>query len=32
MPCPACNLTDEDAAPRLPADFKTAFDKDGSQH
>jgi hypothetical protein len=22
MPCPACNLTDEDAAPRLPAGFK----------
>jgi hypothetical protein len=32
MPCPACNIADENSAPRLPNGFKTEFDKDGSRH
>jgi hypothetical protein len=32
MPCPACNIADEGAAPRLPDGFKTDVDKDGRRH
>jgi hypothetical protein len=31
-PCPVCNGTKDGNAPRLPAGFKTAIDKDGSRH
>jgi hypothetical protein len=29
MPCPACNMTDEGAAPRMPEGLKADFDQDG---
>jgi hypothetical protein len=32
MPCPTCNMTDDDTAPRMPDGFKTEVDKDGWRH
>ena len=32
MPCPRCNATLENETPRLPAGFKTEFDKKGWRH
>jgi hypothetical protein len=32
MPCPACNIPEEGAAPRPPDGFKTEVDKDGRRH
>jgi hypothetical protein len=31
-PCPRCNPSDEDAAPRPPKGFRTEFDKKGWRH
>jgi len=31
-PCPRCNASDADTAPRMPKGFKTEFDKKGWRH
>jgi hypothetical protein len=31
-PCPACNVPEEGAAPRMPEGFRTEVDKDGWRH
>src|SRR5258708_2119157 len=32
MPCRICNMSDDEAGPRLPKGFKTQFDKKGWRH